>query len=73
MVMRAWRNLKEGDLVQFVGVNEAYSDVCIVTAVSENRAIARTAAGIEFWIDDDTRDLFRAKEAQRNVDQRTGS
>lgn len=59
--MRSWRSLKEGDLVQFAAEHGGYETICIVTEVSESRAEARSPEGLVFWIDDDTRHLFKVK------------
>jgi hypothetical protein len=61
--MRAWRNLKQGDYVTFSAEHGGFHSICIVTNVSETRAIARTPSGLDFWIDDETRHLFKLKEA----------
>lgn len=61
--MRSWRNLKQGDYVTFVAEHGEFSSICIITDVSKTRAIARTPSGLDIWLDDDTRHLFKLKEA----------
>lgn len=57
--MRSWRSLKKGDHLLFIAEHRDISCSCTVTDVSDTRVIARTSSGAGFWIDDDSRYLFK--------------
>lgn len=61
--MRAWKNLKQGERVLFAAEHGEFSCVCTVTDVSNTHVIARSPSGIDFWIDDDNRYLFKREDA----------
>lgn len=58
--MRAWKNLKPGDEIKFKSDKSSEAPVkCRVIKNYKSHVMAESEGGILFWIDEDTKHLFR--------------